>query len=292
MFEGIIGNSKAKQYLEQTVQNEKILHSYLFVGQEGIGKKKIAEEYAKILLCNKHTGKDSCKSCLEIETGNNPDYQEIDTEESSIKIEQIRQMQKKIAEKPIISEKKVYIINDAEKMTIEAQNCLLKTLEEPPEYICIILITSNENKIINTIKSRCTVLNFKPIEDEALKQFLEKELEIKNIDETQIKRYNGSIKAALEIQESHEIYDELEKYFGNIEKYKTVDTLGKIKCLYERKEKIKQMLEYINKILIEKASQNVRYIKYIETIEKAKQKISRSANYDMTIDYIILNIFR
>lgn len=289
MFEDIIGNEKAKQYLKNAVQNKKILHSYLFVGQEGIGKKKIAEEYAKVILCNNQTGQDNCKSCLEMETSNNPDYMEINTEENSIKIDQIRQMQRKIAEKPIISEKKVYIINDAEKMTIEAQNCLLKTLEEPPEYICIILVTSNENMIINTIKSRCTTLNFNPIEDEELMKYLEKEM--KNIDETEIKRYNGSIKNAIEIQQNKEIYDELEKYFGNIEHYKIVDTLGKIKSLYEHKEKIKQMLEYINKILIEKAKENPKYIEYIQTIENAKQRISRSANYDMTIDYIIMNIF-
>lgn len=70
-------------------------------------------------------------------------------------------MQKKIYEKPIISSKKIYIIDNAETMTIEAQNCLLKTLEEPPEYICIILVTSNDSNIINTIRSRCMKITFR-----------------------------------------------------------------------------------------------------------------------------------
>ena len=78
---------------------------------------------------------------------NNPDFMLIKPEGNSIKIEQIREMQKKVQEKPIISKNKVYIIDDADKMTNEAQNCLLKTLEEPPEFVTIILIGSNENEI-------------------------------------------------------------------------------------------------------------------------------------------------
>lgn len=292
-FNHIIGNEPIKQLLTKTIQNKTNTHSYLFIGQEGIGKQLFAKEFAKAILCLEEKEKpcNKCKACIEFETSNNPDYNEITTEENSIKIEQIRLMQSKIAEKPIISNKKVYIINDSEKMTKEAQNCLLKTLEEPPEYITIILITSNESQILNTVKSRCTKINFSPIENGILKKYLEQTHNFQNITENMLKVYSGSIKKALEINENQEIYNELDKYFYNIEKLKIIDVLNKIECLYKNKENIKEMLEYINVILLEKAKTNTQYIEYIQQVEQTKQKIKLNANYDMTIDNLLLNIF-
>ena len=106
----------------------------------------------------------------------------IDAEDGkSIKIEQIRYMQEKIAEKPIASNKKVYIINNSDTMTKEAQNCLLKTLEEPPEYAVIILVLANENNMLNTIKSRCTKIMFNPLsKEEIIHYFNSNGLEIPN----------------------------------------------------------------------------------------------------------------
>ena len=106
----------------------------------------------------------------------------LDSEDGkSIKIEQIRYMQEKIAEKPITSNKKIYIIDNSDTMTKEAQNCLLKTLEEPPEYAVIILLVSNENNILNTIKSRCTKILFNPLSKEELLYYLnQNDIEIPN----------------------------------------------------------------------------------------------------------------
>ena len=144
MFEKIIGNDKIKKEIEKSVKETKTSHSYLFIGTEGIGKKLIAKEFAKMLLClNENKYCNNCKSCIEFNSNNNPDFLYIEPKENSLKIEQIRELQKKIQEKPIISTNKVYIINDADKMTQEAQNCLLKTLEEPPDYATIILIGAN-----------------------------------------------------------------------------------------------------------------------------------------------------
>lgn len=292
-FNHIIGNEPIKQLLTKTIENNTYTHSYLFIGPEGIGKRLFAKEFAKAILCleKKEQPCDKCKACIEFETSNNPDYNEITTEENSIKIEQIRLMQSKVAEKPIISNKKVYIIDDSEKMTKEAQNCLLKTLEEPPEYITIILITSNESQILNTVKSRCTKINFNPIENDTLKKYLEQTYNFQNITENMLRAYSGSIKKALEMNEKKEIYAEIDKYFYNIEKLKIIDVLNKIECLYKKKENIKEMLEYINTILFEKAKTNTKYIDYIQQVEQTKQKIKLNANYDMTIDNLLLNIF-
>ena len=161
-FKNIIGNDKIKKYFNNSLKNENFLHSYLFLGKEGIGKFTFAKELAKYILClNEKEDLCNCKSCLCFNSNNHPDFFIINEEGETIKVEQIRrQVIDKIIEKPIISKRKVYIINDCDKMTREAQNCLLKTLEEPPEFIIIILISSNENLILNTIKSRCTSIKF------------------------------------------------------------------------------------------------------------------------------------
>ena len=173
MFEKILGNDHIKQQLKKSIENNQVSHSYLFIGIEGIGKKLIATEFAKSILClNKGEYCNNCKSCIEFESNNNPDFLYIEPDGNSLKIEQIREMQKKIQEKPIISDKKVYIIDNADKMTIEAQNSLLKTLEEPPEFAVIILIGSNENAFLTTIKSRCMILHFNPINNVEMRNYL------------------------------------------------------------------------------------------------------------------------
>lgn len=156
-FENIVGNKEVKQLLIHSVSTSNILHSYMFVGIDGIGKCLFAKEFAREILAST------------VELDNNPDFMLIDAEDGkSIKIEQVRYMQEKIAEKPITANKKVYIINNSDTMTKEAQNCLLKTLEEPPEYAVIILILANENNMLNTIKSRCTKIMFNPLSKEEI----------------------------------------------------------------------------------------------------------------------------
>ena len=139
-FKDIIGQEFAKKYLTNSINKEKVSHAYLFEGMNGVGKKTLAKEFAKTLI-----------KVDKLE--NSPDYISIEPEGSSIKIAQIRKLQTDVLVKPH-SEYKIYIINKAEKMTVESQNALLKTLEEPPAYVIIILITSNKNSLLDTIKSR------------------------------------------------------------------------------------------------------------------------------------------
>ena len=293
MFNNLIGNEKIKKKLEEILKADNIFHSYMFIGTEGIGKKEYAKEFAKGILCtekNKPCGK--CKSCIEFDSKNNPDFYYIGLgDEKSIKIETVRQMQKKIQELPIVSNKKVYIIDDFEFMTREAQNCLLKTIEEPPEFVTIILVTANESRILNTIKSRCLKINFNNIEDEILNAFLEEKYNIKNISENTLKSYNGSLGKAIQMQEKEEIYKKVEKVFNNIEKYNIINAKNSLDVLYKEKDYIIELLDYINVIFINKAKTDVKYIEYIGKIEETKKKINSNCNYDMTIDSLLLYIF-
>jgi len=264
LFENIIGNEKNKQILEKSVSLNKTSHSYIFWGIEGIGKKLIAKEFAKMILCldTKDNCCAKCKSCIMFEEDNNPDYFEINKEQvESIKIDEIREMQAKVLEKPIISKRKVYIINNAEKMTVEAQNCLLKTLEEPPEFITIILVSNNENTILATIKSRCTKVVFT--------EEIQKEI----------------------TEENKARFETLEKIFGNVEKYLSIDLLNKIDILYNDKENIFENLDYINTILVRQAKKDTKYLDYIDYVEETKNKLKSNSNYDMCIDNLILKIW-
>ena len=215
MFENIFGNNSIKNILKQSIDSNKVSHSYLMIGVSGIGKKMIATEFAKGILClSEDKVCNYCKSCIEFNSNNNPDFFCIEPEGNSIKIEQIRELQKKIQEKPIISEKKVYIIDQADLMTKEAQNCLLKTLEEPPEFVTIILVGTNENAFLTTIKSRCMILHFNPIEDLDIKKFLENNYQMNNISQSMLEVFQGSIGKAILLRTKLEQYLELEKMNG------------------------------------------------------------------------------
>lgn len=292
MFDKIIGNDKIKEMLYKSVKDKKTSHSYLFVGIEGIGKKEIAKEFAKMLLCisdNKYCN--TCKSCIEFDSNNNPDFLYIEPEGNSVKIEQIRYIQRKIQEKPIISNKKVYIINDADKMTTEAQNCLLKTLEEPPEYSTIILIGSNENMFLSTIKSRCMIIHFSKIEDEKIRKYLEEKYELKDISTNMLEIFQGSIGKAILLKDKKEQYEKIEVIIKSLKQKSIIDILNMSEILYKSKEEIFDILEYINVILIKLAKTDYEYIKCINIVEETKTRLKQNANYDMSIDNMLFNMW-
>ena len=291
MFEKIIGNNPIKEMLEKSIEKETTSHSYLFVGIQGIGKKMLATEFAKQILCIEKEQNHNCKSCIEFESSNHPDFMCVEPDGNSIKIEQIRFLQKKIQEKPIISNKKVYIINEADLMTTEAQNCLLKTLEEPPEFATIILIGSNENAFLSTIKSRCMILHFQPIEDEKIKQYMEANYGITSITQNRLAIFQGSIGKAISLKDKQEEYDNLEAMIENLNKKDLIEILQLAEPLYKAKEEIFEILEYINILLLKQAKENYLYTNCINIVENTKKRLKQNANYDMCIDNMVFNMW-
>jgi len=292
MFENIIGNDKIKHELINSVKNNKTSHSYLFVGIEGIGKKMIATELAKMLLClNEEKYCNKCKSCIEFDGENNPDFMCIKPDGNSIKIEQIRYLQKKIQEKPIISNNKVYIIDDADTMTVEAQNCLLKTLEEPPEYATIILIGTNENAFLTTIKSRCMIIQFNKIENNKVRDYLEKNYNINNLSENMLETFQGSIGKAISLKDKQEQYVQIERIIDNLDKKDIIDILQMSEIIYKTKDEIFEILDYININLLKRAKMNYRYTNCINIVENTRKRLTQNGNYDMCIDYMLFNIW-
>ena len=291
MFQNILGNEKIKELLQDSLYRNKVSHSYLFLGQEGIGKKMIAKEFTKGILClNDDKYCNNCKSCLEFDGNNNPDFYIVEPEGNNIKIEQIRELQKKVQEKPIIATKKVYLIDNADLMTKEAQNALLKTLEEPPEFVTIILIGENDNAFLNTIKSRCMILHFNYISDTDIKKYIEKNYDMK-ITPKMLDIFQGSIGKAIELKDKQEQYLIIEEVIKNLENLDLIEFIKKLDILYTSKDEILDMLDYINIILLKKAKEDVKYTNCIEIVENTKKRINQNANYDMSIDNMLFNIW-
>lgn len=292
MFNNIIGNDKIKEVLINSIKINKTSHSYLFVGTEGIGKSLIAKEFAKMILCtgeNKYCNK--CKSCIEFDTDNNPDFKIIEPDGNSLKIEQIREFQSKVAEKPIISDKKVYIINDSDKMTQEAQNCLLKTLEEPPDYVVIILIGSNENAFLSTIKSRCMILHFNKISNEEIEKYLKEKYQITINSKILIDAFQGSIGKAIQLKEKQEEYENIEKIIYSLEKKDKIDILNMSEIIYKSKDEKAEILDYMNVVFINLAKKSSKYANCIGIMEDTKKRLKSNANYDMCIDNMLFGLW-
>ena len=291
MFEKIIGNNNIKNELIHTVELNKISHSYLFLGTAGIGKKEIAKEFAKMILClNEKKYCNHCKSCIEFDSNNNPDFQMVEPDGNSIKIEQIRQMQRKIIEAPIISQNKVYIINDADLMTIEAQNCLLKTLEEPPEFVTIILIGSNENNFLSTIKSRCTIIKFQDIENSQIKDYLKSKYDIK-VSDNLLEIFGGSIGKAEKLKDKQELYNSIIEIIENIENLDIIDLFKRADVIYKSQEEKNSILDAINTILFKMGKESIKYLNCINIVEDTKIRLNANGNYNMCIDNMLLRIW-
>ena len=305
-FNNIIGQEFAKKYITNSIKNDKVNHAYMFEGIDGIGKNLFAKEFGKLLINVDNVD-------------NSPDYINIEPTGSSIKIAQIRELQSDIIIKPH-SKYKIYVINHAEKMTVESQNALLKTLEEPPEYAIIILITNNKESLLPTIKSRCEIIKFLPISIMDLKRYLmDRGVEEKR--SALLANFSrGSIEKALELSESSDfsiMRDDIQKYIQDILDKNMVEILNISSDMDKYKDKViivlDMMINYFRDIMIckdradkdmlingdritfiQNMSSKITYSqvsKIIDIIEEAKRKMRSNCNFSVSIQVMALNIY-
>lgn len=181
MWDSILGHEQNKEFLKRYLQAESRPHALLFCGAEGLGKRALAQQFAKTLLCLHEDGMDGCESCrlLNFADGNisHPDFLLLVPEEDSrnIKIEQVKEIIRQSAFAPVLSKYKVCIVDGADKMTVDAANSFLKLLEEPPQGWVIILIATAENALLPTILSRVVRLRFNPVDVALVKQLLQQQ---------------------------------------------------------------------------------------------------------------------
>ncbi|QAY67478.1 DNA polymerase III subunit delta' [Paenibacillus protaetiae] len=173
-MEQVAGQWKAKKLLQHALRSGKVSHAYLFHGPAGTGRKQMALAFAKALFCTSG-GDDACGHCLEcrkFEHGNQPDLIQLAPSGQSIKIEQIRELQQEFVYRGNNGGRKVYIIERAETMTVQAANSLLKFLEEPAAEVTAILITDNGQAVLPTIRSRTQPVPFLPVSPDSLLEAL------------------------------------------------------------------------------------------------------------------------
>ncbi len=174
-FQDIIGQEQITGHLQNAIRMGKISHAYIIQGEAGSGKKMLADIFATTLQCEEGgiepCGR--CQSCKQALSGNHPDIRHLIHEKATIGVDDIRlQLNNDIMVKPYSRPYKVYIIEEAEKMTEQAQNAMLKTIEEPPEYAIILLLTVNAKLLLPTILSRCILLNVRPVARGAITKLL------------------------------------------------------------------------------------------------------------------------
>lgn len=305
-FEKIRGQQFAKKYLSNSIKSNMVSHAYMFEGPTGVGKNTMARELAAILL--------------EMDNlFNSPDYIEIKPDGNSIKIAQIRKLQTDILVKPFKSYK-IYVIDEAQKMTVEAQNALLKTLEEPPKYAIIILVTNNKESLLDTIKSRCEIIKFTPIPMREVANYLV----TTGVDEKRASLLanfsRGSMQKAIELSESEDFHlrrEEVQKYVetflgGNlieimdiqssIEKYKdqiinVLDLLiNYFRDIMMAKENVdnSMIINLDRLVFIKNMSKKTTYSqlsKIIDIIEETKNKLRSNCNFNISIQVMTLNIY-
>ncbi len=208
-FKEIVEQDRVKQQLLTAIEKDMVSHAYLFLGEEGIGKYTMAKAFAEALLCSdSEKGCGRCSSCKSVSKGTHPDLLELglDEHETSLKISQIRQMITQLSVKPYQSERRIAIIRGGDRMTTEAQNALLKSLEEPERFNIFIITANDAEGILQTIRSRCQVLTFEPISPQGIRQVLTaKGYTDQDELETALYDSEGSIGKALEFFENRDL---------------------------------------------------------------------------------------
>ena len=287
----IVGHSGVIKELENIVHNNTIGHAYLFYGIDGIGKFLVAKYFAKALTCLNNKNGVPCEECESCKTFNNTsDVLIVEPEDGLIKVDKIRATTDEIMLKPTVSIHKVIIINDADCMNEQAQNALLKVLEEPPQYATIILIASNKEKLLKTILSRTTTISFSPLSNDEIASVFSNE----ELNKELLEYAGGSAGKYHKLADASYIDCILE-----LQKVLNSSNLLEINTVITSLKKDKSVKENINEILdllIVKLGSNLienptQKIKFIELVEEVRNNIKRNANFDTQLDYLAIKIW-
>ncbi|MFP4021570.1 MAG: DNA polymerase III subunit delta' [Halanaerobium sp.] len=242
-FNSVIGQKEAVEILQDEIKKDRISHAYLFSAKKGSGKSKLAFEFAKASFCEESVA-DSCGSCIncrKMDHQNHPDFKLISVLEakSAISIDQIRELKKEIAYKPYDSDHKIYVIEEAEKMTKEASNSLLKTLEEPPSFATIILLAADSGKLLPTIVSRCQQIELRNVSRHKIKELLLAEGLKEEQAEIISRTAAGSPGKALAIAEIENYFEKREQIYDFLKNINSKNTIE----IFQITEKLSSLLK-------------------------------------------------
>lgn len=321
----LLGQNHIEKHFENAIKMGKISHAYIINGEEGTGKMALAMNFAKALQCENQENVGSacgeCKSCKQTESKNQPDIKYISYAKNGIGVDEIReQINDDIDIKPYSSKYKIYIVPDSEKMTVQAQNALLKTIEEPPEYAIIILLTTNADIFLQTILSRCVMLNIRPVREETIKNHLMAEFGLSDYEAKIATTFSGGNPGkAVKLATSEEFKELKQQVVGTLIALEAggMDIVSQnVKAASEFKKNINEyfglMRIWFRDLLMYKATKDDQNLVFqddymiikemskkcsfynidiiLKAIEQAEERIKYNVNFEATIEVLLLAI--
>ncbi len=322
-WSNIPGQKAVKELIKSQLQEGRLSHAYLLLGPRGTGKQKFAWELAATCLCleNEIESCGSCLSCRKIEHNNHPDVRAFSLAEDKKKIgiDIIRDLQHRLSLKPFEADRRFFIINEADKMTPQASNCLLKSLEDPPNYATLLLLAEEESRLLPTILSRCQHLRFHPLSREKIASMLQKEKELNRDAALHLSRLAaGSPGRALKLAEDDELPEYRKKtlnFMEGLSRHKDVEILEEAekwkKWLQEGMPLFDLLKEWFRDIIVYKRSgsgpvRNSDYLSAIKetarsfcpgellemlaAVERADEDIEANVRPELVLQVMLLNL--
>lgn len=323
-FREIIGHEHIIEHFQNAIKMDKISHAYIINGPDLSGKKMLAEAFAMALQCEEGGVEPcgQCKSCRQAVDHNQPDIIYVTHEKpNTIGVDDIRtQVNQDIVIKPYSSRKKVYIIDEAEKMNVQAQNALLKTIEEPPAYAVILLLTNNADSFLQTILSRCIILNIKAVKDDVIKDNMMKRFHYPDYQADICTAFaQGNVGKALSLASSESFGElkgsmlQLVKKLHDMDVYELGSSIKEISNYkLEINDYFDLLMIWFRDVLYMKATSDVNGLifkdeayeikrqashhsypgieKILEALESAKSRLKANVNFELTIELLLLAI--
>ena len=323
-FQDILGNDMIKEHFKKAIENHKVSHAYILTGEAGTGRKSIANAFAMTLLCEKGQSDPCmvCHSCKQVLSGNHPDLIYVKHEKpNSIGVDDIReQINDTIMIRPYSSYYKVYIVDEAEKMTVQSQNALLKTIEEPPSYAVIILITTNQEAFLPTILSRCVQLKLKPLKDFTVKSYLTEKFGVPEKEAEICAAFaRGNLGKAIHLASSDEfkeLYQRVMMIIRQVDSMDIVTLLDHIREIKEQNFDIGEVLDLLQlwyrDVLMYKVTKDMNLLifkdeykaingmgqkidyagleKILESIETCRARLAANVNMELAMELLLLTM--
>ena len=325
-FKDVVGHKELLQYIENAVNHQAVSHAYILSGEKGSGKRMLANLFSMALQCQNRGEKaepcGSCQSCIQAKHGNHPDIKVITHEKpSSIGVDDIRdQVNADIVIKPYANPYKIYIIPDAELMTVQAQNALLKTMEEPPEYAVLMLLSSNAEALLPTIQSRCVKLKLRNLRNTLIHRYLVEQLDVEEEKaDVCVAFAQGNMGKAIMLSESESFaalreevvrvlthidtmdYHELFSYVKRATEYKiSVDDYLDLIAIWYRDTLIYKATKNVDQVIFKDQLSHIRELarrssyegleQVLDSIEKSKDRLRANVNFELTIELLFLSM--
>ena len=324
----ILGNERIKEHFITAVHHKKISHAYIMEGDKGSGKKMLAEAFSKILQCEgrettglvESCGK--CESCIQMEYHDHPDVIWVSHEKPNvISVGEIReQIVNTVEIMPYKGPYKIYIVDEAEKMNAAAQNAILKTIEEPPEYAVILFLTNTLDVLLQTVRSRCIIMNLRSVDTKLIQQYLMQKYQLPDYQARVCAAYaQGNVGKAIMMATSEhfrEMQDFLLRLLKRVDDMEVYEIVAAIHDMTTYKMDIRDLIDlmmvWYRDVLILKATEDINQLVYqdehkylqkkattssyeglnniMEALEKAKVRLNANVNFDITMEMLLLTI--